>query len=381
MRFLILDTYYQNVLDLVYDRNPNLASRKYLEQLEAIYALGFARAEFLPKNLQLIGHEADQVIVNADILQHRWALEHGLTIPPISQGRISKSLSHVCKYCGISSNIYSERYDLKILSAQVEHYKPDIILNCDLNYLPSTFLKEIKSKKCVLVGECAYPLKNNVDLSCYDLIVSASPHFVDRFRSQGVKAEQLRLGFEASILSKIKFEGDKSNDLTFIGNISANHQGRLKLLEKVSQQMPLQIYGSLGNRLLIHSALKKRISPPMWGYAMYKQLSLSRIVLNSHIDVAGEYGGNMRMYEATGVGAFLLTDWKKDLSDIFEIGKEIVTYHDSEECITLIKYYLTHEVERETIAKAGQLRTLHDHTYYHRMQEFVDMVQRTKEIH
>jgi spore maturation protein CgeB len=36
----------------------------------------------------------------------------------------------------------------------------------------------------------------------------------------------------------------------------------------------------------------------------------------------------------------------------------------------------THDEEREEIARAGQRRTLTEHTYYHRMQELVDIVQR-----
>lgn len=354
MRFLILDSYYQEFLNLAYGRDHNLANREYSKQLEAIYDLGFARADSLQKNLRLLGHEADQVIVNADILQKRWAFEHRLKIP----------------------NIYSERWDLKIISAQVGYYKPDIILNCDLNHFPSGFLKEIKGTKRVLVGECAYPLRDNVDLNCYDLIVSAAPHFVDRFRSQGANAEHLRLGFEASILGKLKFEGNKSDEVVFVGSISAGHQDRIKLLEKVSQRMPLQVYGEVSKNISIHPALKKRIYPAIWGYDMYRRLSLSRVVLNSHIDAAGEDGGNMRMYETTGVGAFLLTDWKNNLSGCFEVGKEIAAYHDPEECIELIKYYLAHEEERKAIAQAGQARTLREHTYYQRMQELIDIVRK-----
>lgn len=35
---------------------------------------------------------------------------------------------------------------------------------------------------------------------------------------------------------------------------------------------------------------------------------------------------------------------------------------------------LEHDKEREATARAGQQRTLREHTYYHRMQELVDIV-------
>jgi spore maturation protein CgeB len=82
----------------------------------------------------------------------------------------------------------------------------------------------------------------------------------------------------------------------------------------------------------------------------------------------------MRLYEATGVGTFLLTDHKRNLADLFEPGREVVAYRDADECVELAGYYLTHDEEREAIARAGQQRTLREHTWYHRMQELVDIV-------
>jgi len=61
---------------------------------------------------------------------------------------------------------------------------------------------------------------------------------------------------------------------------------------------------------------------------------------------------------------------------MFEPGKEVVTYHNAEECAELIQYYLEHHEEREAIARAGQERTLREHTYYQRMQELVDIVRK-----
>lgn len=75
------------------------------------------------------------------------------------------------------------------------------------------------------------------------------------------------------------------------------------------------------------------------------------------------------------MGALLITDWKENLHEMFEPGQEVVAYHSPEECAELVQYYLTHDVERKAIANAGQQRTLRDHTYDKRMQEFVDIVQ------
>ena len=37
---------------------------------------------------------------------------------------------------------------------------------------------------------------------------------------------------------------------------------------------------------------------------------------------------NMRLFEATGCGAMLITDAKQNLGDLFSVGVEIVAYRD-----------------------------------------------------
>lgn len=108
---------------------------------------------------------------------------------------------------------------------------------------------------------------------------------------------------------------------------------------------------------------------------MYRALARSRITLNRHINVAENYANNMRLYEATGVGALLLTDRKDNLGDLFEIGKEVVAYSSAEEAAELVRYYLAHPDEAQTIARAGQARTLREHTYRHRMEELIPILQ------
>jgi len=113
-----------------------------------------------------------------------------------------------------------------------------------------------------------------------------------------------------------------------------------------------------------------------WGREMYEVLRRSKITLNHHIEVAGPFANNSRVFEATGTGTLLITDWKKNLYEMFEADKEVVTYRTPEECIELLSYYLDHDEERESIARAGQQRTLRDHTYYQRMGELVEIVRR-----
>jgi spore maturation protein CgeB len=78
---------------------------------------------------------------------------------------------------------------------------------------------------------------------------------------------------------------------------------------------------------------------------------------------------NMRCFEATATGSFLLTEWVPTIETCFEDGKHLVTYKTMDEAIDKARYYLVHSDEREAIAKAGMEYTLSHHTYQHRIKE------------
>ncbi len=86
---------------------------------------------------------------------------------------------------------------------------------------------------------------------------------------------------------------------------------------------------------------------------------------------------NMRLFEATGVGSCLVTDWKANLNRLFEPDREIVTYESADECAEKVKWLLAHPEERRTIALAGQRRTLKDHSYMQRRVQLDDLIRRS----
>lgn len=80
-----------------------------------------------------------------------------------------------------------------------------------------------------------------------------------------------------------------------------------------------------------------------------------------------------RNFEIPGCGGFLLTGRAENLESYYEIGKEIVCFDDVGDLIEKVRYYLSHEGERATIAQSGYQRTLREHTY---PQRFTEIFQR-----
>ena len=73
-----------------------------------------------------------------------------------------------------------------------------------------------------------------------------------------------------------------------------------------------------------------------WGLEMYRKLAESKITLNCHEEIAGNYASNMRLYKATGMGACLITDWKENLPNIFEPDLEIVIYRSLDKLVSSV---------------------------------------------
>jgi spore maturation protein CgeB len=74
-----------------------------------------------------------------------------------------------------------------------------------------------------------------------------------------------------------------------------------------------------------------------------------------------------RTFNTLAARGFMITQMTHDLPEYYEIDKEIASYATTDELIQKIKYYLSHDAEREAVAEAGYRRTLRDHTYEKRL--------------
>jgi spore maturation protein CgeB len=391
MRFLILNTDYFEFLRWLYTQSPELDKQTYENQMEARNKSLFGVADFYSSNLRRLGHEARDVHANNLFMQRAWASEHGVHLrqgPRLGQqprlalqravsiaGRTP--LRHlrplVRPVLGRLSVDDSQTWYYDILGAQIKHYKPDVLLNQAMDAVGSRFLKEMKPYTRLIAGQIASPVPND-DFGCYDLVISSLPNVVDHFRRMGLRAELQRLAFEPGILERFKGDSEGSVPVSFIGNLFQAHSSRIRWLEHICGQLDVSVWGIGVNNLSQDSPIRRCHKGTAWGIQMYEILHNSQITLNNHIDMAGPYANNCRLYEATGMGTLLITDWKENLHEMFEPGKEVVAYRTPEECFSLIQYYLGHNKERETIAHSGQERTLREHTYYNRMQELVKVV-------
>jgi hypothetical protein len=391
VRILILNADYPRFLSWLYRRRPGLENEPYAAQMAARNASLFGVADFYSRNFAGLGHTAADIHVNNPWMRAAWAREHGLAVtePPPPGAPAARDavpgwlqraiapfkpvLRPLARKVGLSPRLDAEAET--ILLAQIEDFKPDLVLNQDLFHVDTRLARRIKQiGRPILIGQVGIVPSRGEDWSAYDLMISQLLSVVHSFRNAGVRSEVVHLAFEPDILNVLPPAPERSIDISFVGAVSADHQQRVAQLEAVARRYDLKLYGSGLHTLPASSPLHRCYQGEVWGVEMYQALRASRLTLNSHIDMAGREAGNARLFEATGVGAFLLTDFKDNLDTLFAPEREVAAWRTVGDCLAQIERYLADDAARLSIAKAGQARTFAAHTFRRRVEEILAFV-------
>lgn len=345
---VFINTYYNSFLRSLYEKAPHVLLEPYQKQKDIIQGSFFGDSDFYSEGIKKTGWGAEDLIVNCIPLQETWGRENN--------------------FSGQNLNIAVE---------QIRSAKPQVVYIQDISLATKEFLSAIRPYTELIVGQIASPVPPQADIQGFDMIISSFPHFAERFRKEGITSYYVPLAFDPRVLEKKEVKNNKRiYPVTFVGGISNVHNAGTQLLERIAELTPIEFWGYGSESLPADSTIRQRHHGEVWGLDMFSILSQSAITVNRHIDVSENYANNMRLFEATGCGALLITDYKDNLNQLFEIGKEIVAYRSPEECASLIKYYLSNPKEAENIAEAGQRRTLSGHTYDKRMEKISEILRR-----
>ncbi len=252
--------------------------------------------------------------------------------------------------------------------AQIEAFRPDVILNQVMHFVSAGSLRSLVGERCLLVGQIAAPWHEPEDDRGYDLIATSLRNYVEKFERRGIRTFYNQLGFAPSVLESLPAIG-RDLAVTFVGTLSSHHADRIRLLEFLAERTRLNIWGMGIEEVSEQSPIRGCYRGQAWGREMFGIFRRSQIVINQHIGIAGEYANNMRLYEATGCGAALVTDRKNNLNELFEVGSEVVDYGNPDECLLKIEALLKEPARCAGIGANGQTRTCSAHTYVRRTAE------------
>jgi spore maturation protein CgeB len=401
-RFVKITSYYREFLKQYYELNPEIIKGTYDEQLYHLMAQGFAWSDYFAQHLNKLGVEAFEIVCNAKYLQQAWADENG-----------------------------SSATGVDIVIDQLKKMKPDVVFFQDSFKFDAEWITRLREKVPSIklaIGFCCtnfneYYLQR---FKVFDFVIVCSPHFDIAFKKFGLKVYTLIHAFEVSILDKIKNDNNyPETDFIFLGSfipgaeihdvrqMVVNHllksNVKMDLYSHILKIKPMDLF-LRQNAYLVANILKKinlssialslpgvkkafyldekpknpeninlilrNSKPAVYGLEMFRALSHSKIGFNYHGTVAGDYAANMRLFEVTGVGSCLITDWKKNLNDLFEIDKEVVAFNSAEECVEKVNWLLNNPSDREKIALAGQQRVLKDHSLESRVKLLDEIIRK-----
>lgn len=369
-RLLEITTQYDQYLREFYNYHKDIEQWSYDELFSLLVADAFAESDFIHRELNQMGIESKVIFYNNRTLQGKW-----------------KGSKNEMSY-------------FEILLLQIKDFKPDVILISDMNCFTGEEIKNIKNcqepKKIKLLGYHFTALSDTFKkrASLYDQIYTGSKTFVNNMKGCGLPAYLLRHAFEPSILNHV-VKKEIMNKICFLGTVILGenvHENRIEMFRKlIVENIPYDFYGNIygapqkivsNNDDQGKSAMEAEIingrKPGMFGINYYTAMSQYSICLNLHALCGDSYSaGNMRMFEATGMGICLLTDHKGENAELFDVNKEIVVYESFDDMIQKAKWLLDHPQKGREIAIAGQKRTFKEHTYKNKavyLNEYIQML-------
>ncbi len=370
MKFLKITTYYPEFVRYAESLSMGLHSLSYEAQMNYFFSFDFAWADYWKRHIESATNiTVVELVTNLHATQRKWALEN-------------------------SVNFTEENWEAEILEAQIEHHKPEIIFFEDYLNPPSYYKKKFPFVKYIISWD-GLAHKNAERYKGTDMIASCHEGSVEYYRAQNIPTYHFIFGFETSILEKLE-KRDPLYGLSFVGSVNVyknGHRSRLQLLHALSKNLDSNywISGSKTTSMVSIQMLKyflkgllpdafklndilKHNKGQAFGRDMYQILADSKVTVNNHIDAAGAYAANIRLFESTGVGVCLLTDWKQNLHELFEIDREVVAYKSQGECVEKVKWLLENDVKRKEIAAAGQKRVLEQYSLKKRILDFVGQI-------
>jgi len=418
----IAGVHYQSVIKDFVKKNPNFISLSYSEMLKMIFNSSIVYSDAFSNSFSKIGQKSYEIIADFEIIQKKWAVENNLFfqeknwMKDILISQIKKIKPDVIYLQGtewsIPGKLFKKRQNENLITILKQKFP---------------FIKKI-------IVYSGFPSPANRIIGA-DIFFSSPPSILNYYKKLGLNPKLLYHAFDENLISKLTpvnhkynftFSGSsrapesrywylkklmESTDLELWLNESSNKKnvdsyslknfargGVKRIFEPLSSDqlgklisldfIPKKLRGVIaqkskekkliesGSEKPLGSLFKDRCNSPLIGLDMYNLLSSSRITFNKHTDKAWGCVGNMRMFEATGVGTCLLSDTGKNINDLFEEDKEIVTYTSVEEAIEKVKYLENNPKKAIEIAQAGQKRTLKDHTVLNRCKQIDEVLQK-----
>ena len=368
VKFLRISSIYPGFIKKINKKIMN--NDTYEKILDLVFNERYSVSNNISEELTKKDYVCTELIYNFKILQNKWLKQYG------------------------NKNLKDE-----VIFQQINFYNPDVLFIGDINLLDKKFINKIKKItkiKLILCFHCA-PISKKIynNLNYADAIITCTKGYKDKISNKLIK-DTFLMQHAFKVNENLDFTKKRDIDVSFLGSLFLNnklHLTRVEIIYKLIKNFKNSYVAINFARyfladlilLILDSVIKftfiKNIKmfykiiyiflfskKPLFGKDMLNIIKKSKILINKHIEDT-EYAGNMRLFEATGSGSMLITDYKKDLENLFVVDEEIIVFNNNDELFDQINYYLKNEEIRLKIAKNGYKKTFDVHNYHNRVKK------------
>jgi spore maturation protein CgeB len=421
---------YPQALTALLYKYPDIQKKPYLEQSELLFNEKLVYSNSFSRAMRQLGHIADEVVYDIDWLQKTWAKEHSVSYsqstweqeillaqieamrpeilyfqhsPPLPY-EIWKDLKN--RYPFIKKIVVHRGFpgsfdtlgsvDLLMVGNRylvTQYANQDIQARLLYHYFDEAVLDVVRPLQAIypvtFLGSSGYGYGTH-HATRYWLLKELLEHIpIEMWLDEGLLLEtDERSSSQLNVLQQSKRLVATSilKFLPWLPSPVLDTIANSKLIPVKFRNLVSAYFNQyeLRSKLGIHlkepqdrllDLFPKSCHPPVFGLDYYQVLSRSQISFNCHTDAALENIGNIRMFQATGMGSCLLTDTGNNMSDLFEVDREVVTYSSREEALEKINFLLNNKATCQDIARAGHERTMRDHTALKRCQQIDEWLQ------
>lgn len=191
-----------------------------------------------------------------------------------------------------------------------------------------------------------------------DIIFAYRPSDISNFKLYGAKNIHLLPPWydsKSNYVAPLKANEDNRfrNDVVFVGHFE--NDGRLKIFEEVvKQNINLKIFGPEWNKQIKTSKVLNHLLPItyLYGEEYNKAFTGSKIAIVLYSKLNKDVY-TRKCFEIPVTKTFMIAKRTLEMENIFEEGKDIVFFDNTQELIEKIKYYLKNNQERLAIAQSA----------------------------
>jgi spore maturation protein CgeB len=198
-------------------------------------------------------------------------------------------------------------------------------------------------------------------LAPYDALFFKEPHLVERLRATlDLPVYYLPQACNPRWHTPLTEPGTEP----YLVIAGGQYPSRVRLLERLlAKGIPLKVYGGQFPRWFGETTVREAYTGRYLAREEKSRVFRSAAGVLNTMHPAEITGVNVRLFEAAGAGAAVITEYRSTVPDLFSVGEEVLAYQDFDQLVDLATRLLSEPGLTRSLGDSAASRAHRDHTY------------------